>query len=38
LAAFEQRFTRICAVDSSAEALHIAVANVARYLLNLVIN
>jgi SAM-dependent methyltransferase len=37
LAAFEPRFTRIYAIDSSAEALRVASANGARYLLNLVI-
>ncbi|HEY7020803.1 MAG TPA: methyltransferase [Ktedonobacterales bacterium] len=38
LAAFEPRFTRIYAIDSSAEALRIASDNGARYLLNLVIH
>jgi SAM-dependent methyltransferase len=37
LAAFEPRFTRIYAVDTSASALRVAEANGARYLLNLVI-
>ena len=38
LAAFEPRFTRIYAIDASAEALRIASDNGARYLLNLVIH
>lgn len=38
LAALEPRFTRIYAVDSSATALETAIANGARYLLNLVIS
>jgi release factor glutamine methyltransferase len=38
LAAFEPRFTRIYAIDPSAEALQIASENGARYLLNLVID
>jgi precorrin-6B methylase 2 len=38
LAAFEPRFTRIYAIDSSAVALRIASDNGARYLLNLVIH
>jgi SAM-dependent methyltransferase len=38
LAAFEPRFTRIYAIDPSAEALRIATENGARYLLNLVID
>jgi release factor glutamine methyltransferase len=38
LAAFEPRFTRIYAIDSSAEALRIASENGARYLLKLVIH
>jgi 2-polyprenyl-3-methyl-5-hydroxy-6-metoxy-1,4-benzoquinol methylase len=38
LAAFEPRFTRIYAIDPSAEALRIASENGARYLLNLVID
>jgi SAM-dependent methyltransferase len=37
LAAFEPRFTRIYAVDAAANALRVAEANGARYLLNLVI-
>jgi hypothetical protein len=37
LAAFEPRFARIFAVDSSPEALRAAVANGVRYLLNLVV-
>jgi SAM-dependent methyltransferase len=38
LAAFEPRFTRIYAIDPSAEALRTAAENGARYLLNLVIH
>jgi methylase of polypeptide subunit release factors len=38
LAVLEPRFTRIYAIDSSAEALRIASDNGARYLLNLVIH
>src|SRR5487761_2010634 len=38
LATFEPRFARIYAVDPSPEALRVAAANGARYLLNLVIN
>ncbi|HEX8995873.1 MAG TPA: methyltransferase [Ktedonobacterales bacterium] len=38
LAAFEPRFTRVYAVESSVAALEVAAANGARYLLNLIIS